>query len=249
VLPVESFTQGDGEPAYIFMATRQGRVKRVELSEFAAVRSTGVIAILLNEGDKLNWAKLTNGQQDVILVTEQGQSIRFHEDEVRVMGRTAAGVNGIRLDESDRVAGMDVVSEESSHMLVVTRYGFGKRTLLAEYKTQGRYGSGIRTLARNEKTGPIVAMRCINSEDEILLLTKEGVVLRTKLDQIRETGRSTQGVTLMNVAGKDEVVGIAIVSASVDDTVMTQVLDGDGTAPADVNGTSNVAESNGATPE
>jgi DNA gyrase subunit A len=234
VLPVESFEAAEGDenaPAFIFMATRQGRVKRVELGEFAAVRSTGVIAILLNEGDKLNWAKLTTGTQDVILVTEQGQSIRFREDEVRVMGRTAAGVNGIRLDEGDRVAGMDVVCSDHSHMLVVTRYGFGKRTLLAEYKTQGRYGSGIRTLARNEKTGPIVAMRCIKPEDEILLLTKDGVVLRTKLDQIRETGRSTQGVTLMDVADGDEVVGIAIVSASVDETLTTGVVDSNGATP------------------
>jgi DNA gyrase subunit A len=231
VLPVETFDPKDGEesiPAYIFMATRQGRVKRVELSEFGAVRSSGMIAILLNDGDKLNWVKLTNGTQDVILVTEQGQSIRFHEDEVRVMGRTAAGVNGIRLEDEDRIAGMDVVSDDRSHMLVVTKNGFGKRTALAEYKTQGRYGSGIRTLARNEKTGNIVAMRCINPEDEILLLTRDGVVLRTRLDQIRETGRSTQGVTLMHVAKGDEVVGIALVSATIDETLTTQVVEVEG---------------------
>jgi DNA gyrase subunit A len=120
---------------------------------------------------------------------------------------------------------MDVVSEgHHTHMLVVTRHGYGKRTELSEYRQQGRYGVGVRTLARNEKTGPIVAMRCINEQDEIILVTRDGIVLRTWLDQIRETGRSTQGVTVMDLYDGDEIVGMAIMGS------------GNNLEPADNNG-------------
>jgi DNA gyrase subunit A len=135
------------------------------------------------------------------------------------MGRPAGGVHAIKLDFDDAVAGMDVVDENHTHMLVVTKNGFGKRTELSEYRQQGRYGQGVRTLARNEKTGPIVAFRCINENDDIMLITMYGVVLRTRLNQIRETGRSTQGVTVMDLYDGDEVVGVAIMSAeAVDET-------------------------------
>jgi len=208
VLPVGSFEM-DG---HFVMATKKGRIKRVTLDEFAAVRPSGLIAMGLEDDDYLGWVKYSDGDQDIILVTEQGQSIRFHESEVRVMGRPAGGVHGIKL-EDDALAGMDVVDEHHTHVLVVTRNGFGKRTELEEYRQQGRYGSGIRTLARNEKTGAIVSMRCISGEDDIMLMTKFGVVLRTNLSQIRETGRSTQGVTLINLYDEDEVVGLAIMTS------------------------------------
>lgn len=206
VLPVESFDH-DG---YFVMATVQGRIKRVALKEFAAVRPSGLIAMTLDSDDYLGWVKFTDGDQDVILVTQNGQSIRFHESEVRMMGRPAAGVNAIRLEAGDWVAGMDVVCADHTHMLVVTRNGFGKRTLLEDYRSQGRYGVGIRTLARNDKTGPIVSMRCINPDDDIMLMTKFGVVLRTKLAEIRETGRNAQGVVVMHLAEGDEVVSLTV---------------------------------------
>lgn len=216
VQPVSSF---DREEAYFIMATRQGRIKRVHLDEFEAVRPSGVIAILLHDDDSLRWAKLTNGDQDVVLVTEQGQGIRFHESDVRVMGRAAGGVNAIRLQENDLVAGMDVIDNEvHTHLLVVTRNGYGKRTPLDQYSAQGRYGLGSRTLARNEKTGPIVAARTINEEDQIMLMTRAGIVLRTDLQSIRETGRSTQGVILMDLADSDEVVGIALLKDEDDES-------------------------------
>ncbi len=210
VLPVDSF-ELDG---HFVMATKRGRIKRVTLDEFAAVRPSGLIAMGLEPDDYLGWVKYSDGDQDVIMVTEQGQSIRFHESEVRVMGRPAGGVHAIKLDD-DMVAGMDVVDENHTHMLVVTKNGYGKRTDLSEYRQQGRYGLGVRTLARNEKTGPIVSVRCINENDDIMLITMNGVVLRTRLNQIRETGRSTQGVTLMDLYNGDEVVGVAIMSAEV----------------------------------
>jgi DNA gyrase subunit A len=211
MLPVENF-ESDG---HFTMATRYGRIKRVTLDEFAAVRPSGLIAMTLDEGDTLNWVKYSDGDQDIVVVTDQGQSIRFHESDVRVMGRPAAGVSAIKLDLDDLVAAMDVIDQNlHTHLLVVTQNGYGKRTELTEYKQQGRYGSGIRTLARNEKTGAIVSARCINAEDDIMLITKQGIVLRTSLNQIRETGRSTQGVTLMDLYDGDEVVSIALMSGA-----------------------------------
>lgn len=212
VLPVSSFEQ---EGWYFVLMTRQGRIKRVDLQEFAEVRPSGLIAMSLNEGDYLSWVKYSNGSQDIIVVTEGGQSIRFHEKQVRRMGRAAGGVNAIKLADDDQVAGMDVIEPDHTHILVVTANGFGKRTPVDHYKRQSRYGLGIRTLARNERTGPIVAMRAIRESDEIMLITSGGIVLRTSLNSIRETGRSTQGVTLMNISDGDEVVSIAIVKPEI----------------------------------
>ncbi|MCA9890477.1 MAG: DNA gyrase subunit A, partial [Anaerolineae bacterium] len=208
VLPVSTF---DMEEAYFVMATRLGRIKRVHLHEFEAVRPSGLIAMSLNEDDTLGWVKYTTGDQDIILVTAQGQSILFHESDVRVMGRPAGGVNGIKLMGDDIVTGMDVVDPNvHTHILVVTENGFGKRTPLSDYSRQSRYGIGARTLSRNDRTGPIVAMRAINDQDDIMLISRSGIVLRTSLEQIRETGRSTQGVTVMNLGESDEVVAMAI---------------------------------------
>jgi DNA gyrase subunit A len=215
ILPVSTF---ELEEAYFIMATQQGRIKRVNLEEFEAVRPSGLIAMSLHGGDSVGWVKYTDGNQDIILVTEQGQSIRFHEDNVRVMGRPASGVNGIRLSEIDSVSGMDVINpEEHTHILVVTRNGFGKRTAINQYSRQNRYGLGTRTLARNDKTGNIVGMRAIKASDGIMLISRDGIVIRTDLDSIRESGRNTQGVTLMNVSDGDEVVGIAILQEDVDE--------------------------------
>ena len=210
IVPVSSF-DNDG---YFVLATKFGRIKRVDLEDFEAVRPSGLIAMSLDEGDTLNWAKHTNGDQNVILVTENGQSIRFHEKHVRVMGRQAGGVNSIRLVGEDVVVGMDVIEEDDTHVLVVTRNGFGKRTPIDEYRTQGRYGQGILTLARNEKTGPVVSMHCINAKDDLLVITSGNVILRTTLEQIREIGRNTKGVKVMDLSGDDVIVGIAVMDGS-----------------------------------
>ncbi len=199
------------EEGYFILATRRGRVKRVHLKEFSAVRSNGLIAMSLEEGDYLGWVRMTTGQQDVILVTQNGTAIRFPEADVRVMGRAAGGVNAIRLRRGDQVAGMDVIEETDSDLLIVTQNAFGKRTSLDEYRVQARYGSGIRTLARNDRTGPIVAARAINEQDDIMLITEGAMVLRTRLSSIRQTGRSTRGVQLMHLAPGDTVASVAIV--------------------------------------
>jgi DNA gyrase subunit A len=212
ILPVSSFENRD---AVFVMATRQGRIKRVSLEEFEAVRPSGLIAISLQEGDELGWVRMSSGSQKIVMVTEGGQSIVFNEDEVRVMGRAAGGVNAMRLMNGDVVAGMDVIDpRHHTHIFVVTQNGFGKRTAIEDYTVQSRYGIGIRTLARNDKTGPIVAMRCISRQDGILLITRSGIVLRTDLTEVRETGRSTMGVTIIDLSDGDEVVGIALLGSS-----------------------------------
>jgi DNA gyrase subunit A len=180
----------------------------------------------------LNWVKYTNGNQDVLIVTEGGQAIRFNEKQVRVMGRPAGGVNAIRLSRDDTVAGMDVIDEDDTHLLVVTANGHGKRTMLDEYSVRGRYGMGVRTLARNQKTGAIIAMRCIKSDDDIMLMTQNGVVLRTELDEIRETGRSTQGVVIMNLAEDDMVIGLAVIDVEAE----AAANNSNGSAPQESNG-------------
>ena len=195
---------------YFVLATRQGRIKRVHLREFSAVRSNGLIAMSIQPGDTLRWVRMSSGEQDVIMVTADGMSIRFHETDVRVMGRPAGGVNGIRLHYGDVVAGMDVIEARDTDLLIVTQNAFGKRTHVEEYGVQGRYGQGVRTLARNERTGPIVDARAINANDDITLITVNGMTLRTQLNTVRQTGRSTQGVQLMHLAEEDMVASIAI---------------------------------------
>jgi DNA gyrase subunit A len=222
-LSVTSFEDG----AHFVLATKHGRIKRVQMEEFADVRPSGLIAMNLDEDDILGWVKMTDGDQDIVLATENGQSIRFHESEVRVMGRQAGGVSSIRLGDGDVVAGMDVVTEEDTHVLVVTRNGYGKRTLLSEYREQGRFGRGIRTIKNNEKSGKVVAMRCMKDDDDIVMMSKNGLVLRAELAQVRETGRSAMGVRLIHLSRQDEVVGIAVVARSEDTTAEMSAIDGD----------------------
>ena len=206
-LPPAAFAM---EAACCVLATQKGRIKRVRLSEFANVRPSGLLAIKLYEGDTLRWAKWTNGAQGIFMVSADGQSICFHESDVRIMGRQAAGVMGMRLRHGDEVAGMDAVSEDDSHILIVTENGYGKRTTIDCYKVQARYGLGVKTLKRTPRKGPVIAVRCIQEADGIMLISRNGIVLRTRLSEISETGRNTQGVTLMNLGSDDEVAGIAI---------------------------------------
>lgn len=225
VVPISDF---ELEDAYFVMATRQGRIKRVQLDEFESVRPSGLIAISLNEDDVLAWVKYTTGHQDILIVTESGQSIRFNEEEVRVMGRSAGGVNAIKLVDDDFVAGMDVIEPDThTHVLVITRKGYGKRTPLDQYSAQARYGLGSRTIARNDKTGRIVSMCLVNDENEIMLITRAGIVIRTTVDSIRETSRTTMGVKVMNLSEGDEVVGTASLQEGDDEDEIAIEIDSD----------------------
>ncbi len=198
------------EVEYCTMVTRLGRIKRVEVSAFEAVRPSGLIAISLDEGDELGWVKLTTGGQDLIIVTAGGQAIRFNEDEVRPMGRAAGGVSAVRLQPGDIVASMDVITDPDGSLLVVTQNGYGKRTPLIEYPVQSRYGQGIRTLAHNDKTGPVIAARVVKPGDHLTLITAGGMALRTQVDNISSMGRNTRGVQLMNLSDGDVLASVAL---------------------------------------
>src|SRR5690606_30787736 len=171
-LPVHSFEDAE----YLTMVTRKGKIKRVEVNVFAYVRPSGLIALNLEDDDSLGWVKLTEGEQDLIIVSEQGKGIRFSEEDVRPMGRAAAGVNAIRLDSWDRVAGVDVVLPDDD-LLVITEKGYGKRTPLEEYRQQNRYGQGVRAMVLTpERTGKIVTARVVTSGDEVTCISANGIM-------------------------------------------------------------------------
>jgi len=196
---------------YLVMITKKGRIKRVAVSSFANVRSSGLIAISLDDDDSLGWVKLTHGEQDLIIVSEQGKGIRFSEEDVRPMGRTAAGVKAIRLDSWDRVAGADVVKPEHA-VMVITELGYGKRTSLDEYRQQNRYGQGVRAMALTpERTGKIVGARVVAAGDEVTCISTNGIMLKTAVDTISCQGRSSQGVRVMNLRQGDTVASVAVI--------------------------------------
>ena len=211
MLPVPDFTAAE----YCIMATSKGRLKRVALSEFAAVRHSGLIAISLGEGDELGWVRLTHGEDEVIIVTEQGQALRISEGDVRAMGRTAAGVNGIKMRMGDKLASMEVV-EPDSDLLVVTTGGFGKRTPLSEYPRKSCATRGVQTIDKKalKKIGLIASARVVQVDDDLTLISASGVVLRTPMQAISQSGRATRGVTLMNVEEGDYVASVARIAAA-----------------------------------
>lgn len=210
--PAETKKGGGG---YLILATRHGVVKRTPLEDFKAIRRTGIIALSLRPGDALLGAKLSSGKDEVILTTRKGQSIRFDENDARAMGRSASGVAGIKLGTGDRVAGFDVISggeqADNRMLLVVMENGYAKQTPLSEYKQQKRSGSGIKTAVITEKTGAIVSSRVLDNEEEIIALSKKGLVIRTDLASVRTTGRAAQGVKLMSLKAGDGVAGVALV--------------------------------------
>lgn len=195
---------------YCLMATLSGKVKRVDLSEFESVRPSGLIAISLENGDQLGWVRLTDGSRHVLLVTEQGYTVRFAESEVRSMGRQASGVTGISLREGDRVASMDIV-EEGGGLLLVTTKGFGKRVHLEEFALKGRAIGGVMALDHKAiaKTGKLAVARVVQENDEVALFSASGVALRVKVSSIPFKGRVAQGVSIMHLDEGDSVASIA----------------------------------------
>ncbi len=210
---------------YVMMITRQGTTKRVALREFESVRPSGLIALRLNEGDVLGWARLTQGDDELILVTEQGQGIRFNEQHVRAMGRTAAGVRAMRLAEGDRIAVAEVV-EPNGKLFLASRAGYGRCTDLAEFRTQSRGGKGVRAYGVNETTGPIIDGRMVQDEDGITLMSESGLILRTKISRIPVMGRYSRGVHMMDLKEGDAVASIARLFND-----QTEAPDGDGGDP------------------
>ena len=199
---------------YLFMATNRGTVKKTKLEEFKNVRKSGLIAIKLREGDFLEWVKPTSSGQQVMLVTRNGQGIRFKEDDVRPMGRPSMGVRGIKLKEDDEVVGMGVISDESnSKLMVVMENGLGKSTTVTNYRFQSRGGSGVKTARLTTKTGKVVGGRVIDNEmqGDLVLISKHGQMIRLPLDQIPSIGRATQGVYVMRLKAKDLVASLSLI--------------------------------------
>ncbi len=204
LVPVREFS----EDQYLLFATKQGVVKKTRLSEFGNPRSVGIRAINIEKGDELIDVQVTDGRNDIVLATRQGMSIRFHEKDVRDMGRTTTGVKGIELDKKDQVIDM-VVVRRASTLLTVTEKGMGKRSELDEYRVQHRGGRGIITLKRSDKTGNVVALKEVLPDDELMMITKKGIMIRVPVEGIRITGRNTQGVKIMNLTPGDLVVDVA----------------------------------------
>jgi len=203
------------ESGYLTMATTSGRVKRLELTELASVRPSGLIAITLEDKDELWWAKVTHGKDEILLVTRDGQALRIHEDTIRCMGRQAGGVTGIKLHEGDRLASMEVV-EPGGMLLVVTEQGFGKRSDLSEYPAKGRATGGVATIDQKHlgKIGRIVGARVVQAEDEITIISSGGILLRLKTKEINSSGRATRGFRLMNLGATDVVASLARIAAA-----------------------------------
>jgi DNA gyrase subunit A len=204
VIPVESFETEQ----YLFFATKQGVVKKTPIDDYSNIRKGGLIAINLREDDDLIGVKLTDGNQGIIMGTKLGMSIHFPESDVRSMGRSATGVKGIHLDDEDAVIDMDVVHEDNS-VLIVTSKGFGKRTPVSEYRIQSRGGKGIKTLNVTEKNGPIVGLKVVQEDEDLMIISASGTVIRTSMDGISVMGRNTQGVRLINIREDDEVGTLA----------------------------------------
>ena len=190
------------------MATRQGVIKKTPLSAFSNPRRTGIRAIHIPEDDVVIGAKITDGTNDIVLATRQGIAIRFHEDRVRPMGRTAYGVRGIRLDKSDRVIGMVVIKREST-LLVVSEKGLGKRSSIMDYRVTNRGGKGIITFRVGPRTGELVSIMDVVDEEETIIITQHGLIIRLRIGAIKVTGRNTMGVKLINLSEGDRVVDVA----------------------------------------
>ena len=223
-LPVKEFC----EDRYVVMATRQGVIKKTELSAYGNPRQGGIIALTLDEGDKLIGVEITDGQREILLGTRHGIVIRFKEEDVRPMGRTAHGVRGISLDEGNYVIGMETITPDSTaSILTVTEGGYGKRTLVSEYRLQGRAGRGIISVKVTDKNGPAVSFHQVRDSDEIMVMTAEGKILRTKVDDVREIGRNAQGVRLIDMEETNRVVGVAKLAESSVETAGEDKNNGD----------------------
>jgi DNA gyrase subunit A len=222
VLAVKEFS----EDHYVFMATSRGTVKKTPLSDFSNPRKAGIIAVALDEGDFLIGADLTDGKHDVMLFSDAGKAVRFDENDVRPMGRTARGVRGMMLEDGQTVIAMLVAGDESQSVLTATENGFGKRTSILEYTRHGRGTKGMIAIQTSARNGKVVGAVLVMPSDEIMLITTGGVLVRTRVSEIREMGRATQGVTLISVDDDSMLSGVRrVVESDADDDVIVEIDD------------------------
>lgn len=195
------------------MATSKGTIKKTPLKDYANIRTNGLIAIKLDDGDELKWIQKTTGEHDVIVSTSAGQAIRFSEKDARPMGRAARGVRGVRLRSNDRVVGMDIVSNNERSLLVISEKGYGKATKVANFPSHKRGGVGIKAAVVTAKTGPIIDVRTLEEEaSEVLIISKKGQTIRVGLKDIPTLGRTTQGVRIMKLGESDAVSSLGLMA-------------------------------------
>ncbi|MCA1032315.1 DNA gyrase subunit A [Bacillus timonensis] len=217
IIPVQEFV----DDWYLFFTTKEGISKRSPLSSFGNIRTSGLIAVGLREGDELISVKLTDGTKDIIIGTKKGMLIRFHETGVRSMGRTASGVKGISLDDDDQVVGMEIL-EDDADVLIVTKNGYGKRTPASEYRVQSRGGKGLKTCNITEKNGELISVKAVTDEHDLMLITAAGVLIRMSINDISQLGRNTQGVKLIRLGESEHVATVAKVLREDDEDPETE---------------------------
>jgi DNA gyrase subunit A len=221
---------------FIVMGTRKGTIKKTELSAFSNPRAGGIIAMGIEEGDAVIDVQLSDGQSEIFIGTRDGKAIRFVEDDVRSMGRTAYGVRGIQLRENDEVVSMQV-AKPGGTLLTVTEKGYAKNTLIDEYRVTSRGGLGVKNVEVTDKNGPVVAITQVHANEELLVMTEQGKILRTPANEIRTIGRATQGVKLMDLEGEDKIVSVALVEAAAEEAPLAPAEEPVDTPPEGSGGT------------
>ena len=205
---------------YIVMCTKKGQIKKTSLEAYSRPRTNGINAITIKEGDQLLEAKMTNGESQIMMAVKSGKCIRFEEEKVRAMGRTASGVRGVRLkDDNDEVIGMVCVNDHESSILVVSENGYGKRSSIEEYRITNRGGKGVKTINITEKTGDLISLKNVTDDDDLMVINKSGIAIRIGVDTLREMGRATQGVKIIKLKGEDSIASVAKVSKFKDDDI------------------------------
>ena len=219
---------------FIVMCTKEGVIKKTKLEAYSRPRQNGVNAIVIREGDQLIEAKITSGEAEVMIAARGGKAIRFNENTVRPIGRVGAGVRGIALDEGDEVVGMICIEPDAKRdVLVLSENGFGKRTDLDEYRITNRGGKGVKTINITDKTGDLISIQAVNDDNDLMIINRSGVTIRTEVSQIRLAGRATQGVRIINLRDGDAIASVMAVPANDDAESAENLESSEGVAPAE----------------
>ena len=213
MLSVSEYIEG----LYVFMATKQGTVKRVDLAAFSRPRKGGIYAITLDEGDELLHVMLTNGTKEIMMFSNAGKAIRFNEADVRKVGRTARGVRGMRIHNNQHIVAVVSTDNENGIVLTATENGFGKRTPVSQYRKTARGSQGVISISTSKRNGMVVSANLVDASEDIMLMTDQGILVRTHVNEVRATGRSAQGVRLINLKAGEQLVSVQVVSVSDED--------------------------------
>ena len=241
-IPVQDLKDADYvNENYVILATKKGLIKKTSLEAYSRPRTNGINAVTIREGDELLSARLTNGENEILLGLRSGKAIRFHESKARAVGRTAMGVRGVTLaDDKDEVIGMVCIQDASSDILVVSENGYGKRSAVDDYRVTNRGGKGVKTLQITEKTGELISILNVTDENDLMIINKSGIAIRLAVDELRVMGRATQGVRLISLRGKDSIAAVCKVPKSEDEQTEGDAPEGD--APEGTSGDTSSAE-------